>query len=609
MALNAYITRFKETLETRKRHREERKRQWEQTIRNILSSNPLENSQASAMMSTIMAGDNLNLANLQQIEGLVAPYKAEIESQAIIHNSELKKQGLNFGGFLTILQIGALCADGSLIERLLWPERYYNNLANGMTMLKLALLTPSGGPILSLVVASLARINKATRVPKDTEDGAAVETDSSHVLLGTAYFPKYKYDRKYYCRTGDRADDLGEDVGNGFLLTVLSLVKQPRITPSGSLLKGSSTGNKKSKPFHYMRLRTVSDIKECDNHVIRINENRGNLSNNFNRIINMIASEFLAIAFLIFGYITCTFHITYLSLVQAMLSSLLVKMTMLNHSIRRQPLINTVGTSEEEKQSYMYEVADAKRGFTLIEGEDAIVRQFFRNYGHPIPKEDERHPGDLATMLGNIPIVHICFTMVILYANNGYTAIWMAYQAAVCFSWFFGQYFSVATIGRTEEAIAGALSAGKKVLLLGDDSQSGAEISLETTTVKKSAEARAMIHNAIKLFNWDLSDRSKGDFIKSIRSIDYIGHFSKQTKVGASESKVLDEKIAPQVEKAHEIKEALSHIIKEVSDSVIDDVADIAGAITGGAIEAATDNTAKDDVDEADDWDMVSVSE
>src|SRR5277367_4605913 len=104
--------------------------------------------------------------------------------------------------------LGAEVAEETLFERLLWPQRYYNDF-NLLILFKMAFLMPMGGPLHRAALATLDLFrNKGLYLGRARGN-----------MLGTAFMRNTEVG--YYARTMEADRESREEVRNGFWLEVL----------------------------------------------------------------------------------------------------------------------------------------------------------------------------------------------------------------------------------------------------------------------------------------------------------------------------------------------------------------------------------------------------
>ncbi|KAH0364904.1 hypothetical protein KCU89_g18910, partial [Aureobasidium melanogenum] len=109
------------------------------------------------------------------------------------------------GALGTILgYLGAEVAEESVFERLLWPQRYYNDLSL-IILLRLIFLMPSGGPLHRAALETLSDFQKNGLYLGKTRGN----------MLGTAFYNRL--DVSYFARTLTGQENAAKETRNGFL--------------------------------------------------------------------------------------------------------------------------------------------------------------------------------------------------------------------------------------------------------------------------------------------------------------------------------------------------------------------------------------------------------
>ena len=284
--------------------------------------------------------------------------------------------------------LGAEVAQESLFERLLWPERYFNDFRLAI-LFKTALLTPMGGPVPQSRSPGVGQIPGQRFVP-----GPA---SRSHAWIGVLQRSR----RENHTCPCESEHHRGKDVRDGFWVTVLRLVK-PSSTRTTRLARRDA-GTKAEQPpsprranqlVHHLKLRWMEGTEPSK------------------RSPNVVFID-VEKSWRVYAHLCCTelTNVTIAMIVAYRWQSwfaawwclpLLQKLILALCSVRRTPLKKPLplpissGDQQEAKQekNQIFEIADQKRGFLLIEGPDDLVRQFFRHYAHTVRDSCGVGPGD-----------------------------------------------------------------------------------------------------------------------------------------------------------------------------------------------------------------------
>ena len=343
--------------------------------------------------------------------------------------------------------LGGEVAEATMFERLLWPQRLYNN-PSVLDLLKISALFPMGGPLHSAALKTLDAFR---------DNGLYSSYYQGH-LLGTAF---YLDSNMRYSVHGASPSSGALEVRNGFWVEVLRRVRPKEIsaaalTDAENPLQSHRPPRRARQVVYHLCLSQGSDIPPKP-HVVVINEDRVT----WHVALGVAASELSAIGLAIFigVYEGLIWLAVYLCV------PLMLKAFAVMFSVDREPLQEP----PPDSTSAIFEISTGNRDFMLIEGPSAVVRQFFVHYGHP---KRSRWREVLSILLVYCFVLYFPAGLVsLLWMDPTIQYLWLGYQVYAIFVMHIVRVFGLTGIGRTEDYIARALWAGKDVRLSSRNSQ------------------------------------------------------------------------------------------------------------------------------------------
>jgi hypothetical protein len=406
------------------------------------------------------------------------------------------------GALGTILgYLGAEVAEESTFERLLWPQRYYNDISP-VILLRLALLMPSGGPLHRAALETLSRFQKNGLYLGKTRGN----------MLGSAFYRRL--DVSYFARTLNGHENAAKESRNGFLVEIsrsLAHSHAARQNDNEKIMPALGASNRAHIPMHHVSLRCCSSQTEMPRDVTNVSED--NLT--WKCFFGVIASEMTAIvaAVLAVTHAHCTWLGIYFML------PLFFKAFSFGASVRREPL--RAATSGESKAETIFEVDDLNHGLVLIQGPDYAVRQFCRHYGHPIRGVNitaNRARENMSMALVYLFVGYFPAGLIaLLWLHDDAQTLWLSYQLYVVFAMHVGRLMGLNGCARTEERIARLLNKGKRV---GLRSSTGPSVvfSVETVWFENVSEGKNAVLEAIAAY--ERLRKSEGETIRTNTSCD-----------------------------------------------------------------------------------------
>lgn len=385
------------------------------------------------------------------------------------------------GGLGTILgYIGAEVAEVSVFERLLWPQRYYNDL-NPMILLKLVFLMPSGGPLHRAALETLTKFQKNGLYLGKTRGN----------MLGTAFYSCL--DVSYFARTLTDQENAAKESRNGFLVRIsrgLAHYHEIKQDDNEKMLSTLRVNKRAHIPMHHLYIRRCSSRTPTPCEGVVVTEDRLT----WKCLIGVVCSELTAI---IAAVVADTYtHATWL--VAYLLLPLLFKIVSFGTSVRREGLKATSDNDSEVET--IFELEDLNHGLFLVQGPDYLVRQFCRHYGHPIRGVDitaNRWREILSMALVYLFVAYFPAGLIaLLWLNDDAQALWLSYQLYIVFVMHVSRLMGFDGCSRTEERIARHLKSGKEVIV-SDSKGVSVVFRVETVWLQNVTEGRKAVAEKI----------------------------------------------------------------------------------------------------------------
>ena len=371
--------------------------------------------------------------------------------------------------------IGSEVVDEEIFERLLWPERFYNN-ASLRTLLEFAVFFPMGGPLHSAAIHALISLRKSK-----TYLGAR----QGH-MLDTPFYTDLQ--TKYYARSHETESKIAKEARNALLIRILRLVNsQPN-----KVHRSSPPSDSESQPeirttifIQHLKIRYATNADLTNKKYFHISE-----SFSWRTVVGLVCSELSAlilapiVGFRLgswFGFWFCT--------------PLFLKIVAAVFRVRREPL----KIHRDDSTSCIFEAVENDRWFFVIEGPETLIRQFFRHYGHP--KRDTRgvmigdRINEVVSMMTIVlfgTIFPVGLLAVTLWLDVNVQFTWLGYQLWVSLVMLISRLVEGNRWGTTEQRIAKELSEGNQVVF-----ENQAVMTLDTTVVGKVDRARAVVQELV----------------------------------------------------------------------------------------------------------------
>jgi hypothetical protein len=411
--------------------------------------------------------------------------------------------------------LGAEVAQETLFERLLWPQRYYNDFSPRV-LLQMAVLMPMGGPLHRAALATLDLFREKGLYLGQTRGN----------MLGTAFMRDI--DVGYYARTTPGERESRGEARNGFWIDVLRRVQEESAGRAAATaapakdMEADPNGSRRRRPHRATQKFCHLKLRQVDGEAFKkIAGVSGSVSVSEETFAwrcwaGIFSSELSAVTVaLVAGiYMRCIWLAVYFCV------PLLFKLFSVFISVRREPispipqpekevegepessdsnddadaaiprspLTSLVKKEASQQESYtlseIYEIDDLDHGFFLIEGPPAVVLQFFRHYGHPM-RENNALFGDRAREL---TAMALCYSFVLyfpagllalLWEDSQVQYLWLGYQVYTILAMHFVRLFGWGDCGMTQVRCAHLLQRGKEVWLRSsNDSAVGAVLAI-----------------------------------------------------------------------------------------------------------------------------------
>ncbi|KUI67825.1 hypothetical protein VM1G_03517 [Cytospora mali] len=374
--------------------------------------------------------------------------------------------------------LGGEVAEEVLFERLLWPQRFYNDCSMSI-LIKDIFLFSMGGPLHSAALSTLDNLRGQGLYYGHRRGN----------FLGTAFYDDLKLSYDSSGKTGAAR--------NAFWVRVSRCISRASLSRNKMLPKFDSEDIQAENTPHFRALQTVNHLtlrlvedgkkSRSDGGVVCVQEDKAT----WRTVLRILVSESVALAT---GIVSIFIGGWWVAIY--MVIPLLLKMVALAASVNREGL---EGLSELKRKGPLnttesFRVFDSAYGYLVITGPRPVVTQFFRHYGHPTRYTN------LGRFREVISIV-VIYSFVLYFPAGLITNIWMS--SPIIYLWLAYQLYAVLAMhivrllgwqgcGTTEERVARELMLGKTVRL---QSQQGEDVeaSLWTTFVPNIASGEETV--------------------------------------------------------------------------------------------------------------------
>lgn len=192
---------------------------------------------------------------------------------------------LDPGALGTLLgYLGAEVAEESTFERLLWPQRYYNDLSPRI-FFQLVFLMPSGGPLHRAALQTLSKFQ---------ENGLYLGRARGN-MLGSAFYRRLNV--SCFARTLEGKGNKAKGSRNGFLVEISRLLKHSRAAEKNDTeisMSAPGTSKRAHIPMYQIYLECYEGQEQMPKDVAIVSEDHLT----WKCFIGVIASTLIAFRFL-----------------------------------------------------------------------------------------------------------------------------------------------------------------------------------------------------------------------------------------------------------------------------------------------------------------------
>ncbi|KAH0536391.1 hypothetical protein FGG08_006741 [Glutinoglossum americanum] len=372
--------------------------------------------------------------------------------------------------------IGSEAAPEHLFQRLLWPQRFYNEITTFHDVIEVAFLMPMGGPLYKASLKTLDRF---------FVNGLFRGSELGH-MLGTAFF----HDSKLEYTLHINGTQSREHVRNGLLVEAVSLMEIPSENPTSTNIEACSKPAKIRSRIAVSTLRITND----SGHKRLLSHQIGNETGAVTLRIYaaLLLSEF---AGLVTGVVVlCIWRSSFASLwfIPATLKLLNAFFTIPRQHMITVPASDTVNESESKFEIYL-----PQHGFLVVEGNTSLILQFFRHYGHPV-RGRFREVVQIITVVGFglvFPVGLFC-SVVLMPTELQY--VWLCYQLYCCASLYIYRYYGGQSWTSTAKAVARGwtrpiANMGENTVLLSGEGDTRLMASLTSTYCDSYAHGKEVL--------------------------------------------------------------------------------------------------------------------
>ncbi|KAL8811733.1 MAG: hypothetical protein Q9200_001566 [Gallowayella weberi] len=261
--------------------------------------------------------------------------------------------------------VGSEAATEDVFERLLWPQRFFNDFS-WRDILQIGLLNPMGGPLHKAALTTLDQFH---------QNGLFHGRNLGN-MLGTAFFHDTKLGYKMHDPPPPSNGE--EHVRNG--LWVQAIRRIPVIAGSQNYDNVESG----MKPRRLVRAHSVVNVLELSyldgkgDPLKTVKSDVGSVT--FRTLLAIFSSEITGFAMGVFVLAFWQSYFAFIWFLPLTLRLLSALATIQREGLLSRPSAKAAALEETRR----FEVNTLGHGFLLVEGKESAVLQFFRHYGHPI---------------------------------------------------------------------------------------------------------------------------------------------------------------------------------------------------------------------------------
>lgn len=325
--------------------------------------------------------------------------------------------------------IGAEAATVDIFERLLWPQRFYNNF-NVSNAPIVILLMPMMGPLHSAALATLDRFSR---------QGLCRGRRSGH-MLDTAFFS----DSKIKYKILDGSKEPTKECRNGIWPRAIAQIL-PSVEVAHQIV--SDKENKNNGPVRSLAAAcnlSLRPMKDCETpKPLTIKGDVGRVT--WRIYLGLFVSETISLTI---GIIAATVWRSYFAFLW--LVPLLLKLTSGVLAVSREGL----ASPDAAVRNNIVARCDLPNNRALIiDGPEATVLQFFRHYGHPV-RNRFLEIAQITIIVAFALVFPAGFIMSTIWMPTGLQYVWLGHQIYNTFALYVYRYTSARDTATTEQRIA-----------------------------------------------------------------------------------------------------------------------------------------------------------
>lgn len=408
------------------------------------------------------------------------------------------------GGLGAILgYLGGEAADTVLFERLLWPERFYNDFSNPSTLLKLSLFLSMGGPIHAAALKTLEKMGR---------QGLYLGSRRGN-LLGTAFFSDTGV-RCYSSRKSSTGEEDDSETRNAFWVDVVRRVNHKSLGRGSRLPKFDDENpgqNERSTRFrtlqavHHLTLLSVRPEDEKALASATDDVHVAEEKKRWRTLLGLVCSEMISIATAIIAILIDGPGGGWWMAIY-MFVPLLAKCLAFVFSVQRETLevipdrTQTDEAATDSTENYQLFDQHDQGLYLVISGSPAVVTQFFRHYGHPLRHiESGRWREVISIAIIYAFVLYFPFGLAAnLWLSDRLQYLWLSYQLYTVFAMHLLRLIGWQGCGSTQERVARSILMGKPVCLRGPPGTT-VSASWRTTYVPSVSAAEDTVRQMMKM--------------------------------------------------------------------------------------------------------------
>ncbi|KAL8670782.1 MAG: hypothetical protein Q9168_004704 [Polycauliona sp. 1 TL-2023] len=372
--------------------------------------------------------------------------------------------------------VGSEAATEDVFERLLWPQRFFNDFS-WRDMIQVGLLNTMAGPMHKAALTTLDQFHQ----------NGLFHGRSLGNMLGTAFFHDTKLGYKLHDPPPPSSGE--EFVRNG--LWVQAIRQIPVVTRS----QKDNNVESGMKPRRLVRAHSVVNLLELSyvdgklDPLKTVKSDVGSVT--FRTFLAIIWSEITGIAIAVF---VLAFWRSYFAVIWFLPVTL--RLISAVGTIQREGLLaNPSAKDTENEEIRRFEVNTGGHGFLLVEGKESTVLQFFRHYGHPI-RNRAREVLQITTILGLGLVFPIGLMTSLLWMSVELQYLWLGHQLYATMAMYVYRFTRHHQRATSQARLAQKFAAGKdeeRVAFLQDQNGTVMKGKLTQITVDNYGEGQKVL--------------------------------------------------------------------------------------------------------------------